>query len=950
MPIDVIGILFVRIFPPRKASQQARSGSMAAAMAAEGRKYDVFISHCGKDSKRNLAIMLKTELERAGLPCFLDERDLRLGDPAAETMLAAMQTAKFGVVILTEGFFRREWCLKELETFLERGNCIPVFLTPFEELRAIAKECLSSRVWESFDKFGYTRETYEGLVERAFGITGLRLEAKDGFWDLCFEELKYEFLQRLGKLEGGVRTNPGQTLFGIEHHLMAVKALMGVGATEAELQSPGGAQEVGIVAVKGMGGVGKTTLAKLVYDDPEVRGFFGGRVCWLVVNQNPISDKVRRLQEQVLSELGNAKDVKIGNPDIGRAQIRERLRGTKVLICLDDVWAGMQSPIVCKEDLGPGSCILKTTRDANTIEPGGRQHDLDVLSPEAAKHLFCLKAFGEQEPLNEFAALVDESLGFCGGLPLALEVVGSAVAKMLAGSNGKSDWHDFLVVIRGRTTGGTSVGADIYKALQTSYDVLHQDEKDAFVLIAAMWGNDSFQWTADMWSKPSHRLEETELVCSLAAVISGRKGVAEARSYARSVLKELEGRSLLRLETGASGQRRAIIHDLLVDIAVGVTQSPEMHTRFCRWVDKDVPIQRAALQVEHVAIASSAPFQLPSTFFADNKVVSPMVDESFVGFSSSWFSTFKRTQRFNQCRLLALVNCTKLRSLPRSIGQQAGLIVLRLLGCWQLKGFPESICQLTCLQVLVLDSCTGLKSLPQSIGRLTSLTKLDIQSCFLLKVLPESVGHLTHLTEIDLRGCFGLKGLPISIGRLTDLVKMDLSWCKRLKGLPESFGQLMGLTKLDLSVSSRELTELPESFGQLAGLTDLNLRRCESLKALPESFGQLAGLRKLDFSQCSALKALPESFGQLAGLVELDMEGCKSLKALPESFGQLVGLTKLMLGSCFTLESLPESFVQLTRLEVLNLQDCGLRVTDSKLEELRRAGCLVLPFPEHQFW
>jgi hypothetical protein len=142
-----------------------------------------------------------------------------------------------------------------------------------------------------------------------------------------------------------------------------------------------------------------------------------------------------------------------------------------------------------------------------------------------------------------------------------------------------------------------------------------------------MWGNDSFHWIDKRWlgSKPSHRLEETELVCSLAAVISGRKGVADARSYARSVLKELEDRSLLKLKMGVEGQRQVIVHDLLVDIAFEVTQSPEMHTRFCRWVDKDVPIHQAALKVGHVAIASSAPFQLPSTFFAANKVVSLLV-------------------------------------------------------------------------------------------------------------------------------------------------------------------------------------------------------------------------------------------------------------------------------------------------------------------------------------
>jgi hypothetical protein len=359
-----------------------------------------------------------------------------------------------------------------------------------------------------------------------------------------------------------------------------------------------------------------------------------------------------------------------------------------------------------------------------------------------------------------------------------------------------------------------------------SYNVLHQDEKDAFVLIAAMWGYDPL-W----WSDMSPRREES-LVCNLAAVISGREGVAEARSYARSVLKELENR-LLKLGAGAEGQRRVIVHDLLIDIAVSVTQSPEVHTptRFCRWVgtpyeleDIGVPLQQSAHQVAHVAIAGSAPFQLPSTFFADNKVVSHMVVENFVGFSSSWFSTFKRTQGFNQCRLLVLYGCSDVRSLPRSIGQQAVLTVLRLIWCEELKGLPESICQLKCLQVLVLISCSRLKSLPKSIVRLTSLTELNLRLCCSLKGPPESVGHLRHLT------------------------KLDLSKCSRLERLPESLSQLVGLTKLDIS-------------------------HCRLLKKLPESFGQLASLTKLDLTQCSALEVLPGSFGQLASLAELGMEG-----------------------------------------------------------------------------
>jgi hypothetical protein len=71
--------------------------------------YDVFISHCGADCKRDFAVWLKEELERAGVCCFFDEESLRIGDEAAGKMLEAMDTAAYGIVILLPGFFLQEW-------------------------------------------------------------------------------------------------------------------------------------------------------------------------------------------------------------------------------------------------------------------------------------------------------------------------------------------------------------------------------------------------------------------------------------------------------------------------------------------------------------------------------------------------------------------------------------------------------------------------------------------------------------------------------------------------------------------------------------------------------------------------------------------------------------------------------------------------------------------------
>lgn len=68
--------------------------------ANEAGDYEVFISHCGADCKRDFAI-LKKELERVGVKCFFDEESLKVGDKADDKMLEAMQTSEYGIVILS---------------------------------------------------------------------------------------------------------------------------------------------------------------------------------------------------------------------------------------------------------------------------------------------------------------------------------------------------------------------------------------------------------------------------------------------------------------------------------------------------------------------------------------------------------------------------------------------------------------------------------------------------------------------------------------------------------------------------------------------------------------------------------------------------------------------------------------------------------------------------------
>jgi hypothetical protein len=137
--------------------------------------YDVFISHCGDDCKQHFADLVRVDLENAGLQCFFDEHSLKVGDDAAKEMLKAMEEATYGVVIISPGFFEREWCMKDLETFLRRGRIVPVFFGSFTAIQEAADAALAKGAWRSFEQFKWTDEEYQRLMEARTNFTGVRL-------------------------------------------------------------------------------------------------------------------------------------------------------------------------------------------------------------------------------------------------------------------------------------------------------------------------------------------------------------------------------------------------------------------------------------------------------------------------------------------------------------------------------------------------------------------------------------------------------------------------------------------------------------------------------------------------------------------------------------------------------------------------------------------------------
>uniref|UniRef100_A0ACD5YG34 Uncharacterized protein n=1 Tax=Avena sativa TaxID=4498 RepID=A0ACD5YG34_AVESA len=286
-------------------------------------------------------------------------------------------------------------------------------------------------------------------------------------------------------------------------------------------------------------------------------------------------------------------------------------------------------------------------------------------------------------------------------------------------------------------------------------------------------------------------------------------------------------------------------------------------------------------------------------------------------------------EAFELLKHLRVLNLSKscIGKIPASIGHLKYLRYLDISGL-KVQTLPSSMSTLIDLEALDLSN-TSLKELPSFIGSLEKLKYLNLQGCHIVQNLPSTLGHLQTLEHLRLSCCYDVSELSESLCNLDDLRFFDLSSCTEIPQLPPSFGNLMNLEDLNLS-SCLNLKQLPESFGNLYFLRFLNMSNCYELKQLPESLCNLLKLEVLMLRRCRRLQNLPSSFGDIQNLRILDLIGCEALNVI---IGMLpTNLEYLNLQQCLKLPTSPNCFNNLTRLKFLNLSQC--RPTIDCLESL----------------
>ncbi|XP_019172709.1 PREDICTED: putative late blight resistance protein homolog R1A-4 [Ipomoea nil] len=232
-------------------------------------------------------------------------------------------------------------------------------------------------------------------------------------------------------------------------------------------------EELKVISIVGMVGIGKTTVAKNVYEDPSVASHFDVRG-WVTIPQD--YDKSRMLSDLLQSITPAERNVinKRGTPDELEMQVRECLRRWRYLIVLDNVLSNQTwtDIIQCLPDYCRGSCILLTTSHLNRYNYQNKYiHNMTLLNPKESWELFCNILSIEEHLAPKFEKIRNRVVEKCDGLPQLIVEVAKRLSKC---NNIQQGWKKIEKELE-------SLGLLDRNALSVSYNMLPHHVKVCFL-------------------------------------------------------------------------------------------------------------------------------------------------------------------------------------------------------------------------------------------------------------------------------------------------------------------------------------------------------------------------------------------------------------------------------------------------------------------------------------
>ncbi|KAK9169945.1 hypothetical protein Syun_002085 [Stephania yunnanensis] len=638
-----------------------------------------------------------------------------------------------------------------------------------------------------------------------------------------------------------------------------------------------------IVTILGLGGLGKTTLAQLVFNDATVKKHFGSMVIWVCVSEGfAISTIWFRILKEIDSCFTQSES---SSKQELQKKLEKELSGKKFLVVLDDCWhkdlhKWEELILPLKVYGAAGSKVVVTTREENVASTIGSSytHDLQLLSDDQCLRLFESKAFVEGETKNSNLVKIGEAIvKKCRGVPLAVKVLGGLMRS-------KKTEQEWLVIRDGEFWElGGDVEKQVLDILKLSYNNLPPKVRQCFSYCSIfpkdykIGKNEVIRlWMAQGFLQIS---KEGELMEDI------------GEEFIRILCRISFFQFAAERETDEGKELFYQMHDLVHDVA-------EHLSRFeCKDL-VDAKDEKINENIRHISlISNNQTLEIPNGINKVKKLRSFYLFSSY-GDSYDRLKVMTSLPKLLQLRFLRVLNLSELplKELPSSIGE---LKLLKYLDISQSKieRLPSTIFNLYNLQTFNLSNCQKLSELPKSVVTFTQLRHFYtyrfnpncespkglneltfLQTLDILKLCAESASeHIAELEHLNyLKGTLRLQNLGY-VNDVEALKKANLMGKKNLHGLDMDWESD---TQGD-NVSHRvELLEALQPHYNLKDLTIQNFQGLELPRWMTNDFA-LPNLVNLRLNGCCKCKEI-KSLGNLSVLKKLEIRGMDSLRRIGE--------------------------------------------------------------------
>ncbi|KAG2671099.1 hypothetical protein I3760_14G117900 [Carya illinoinensis] len=643
--------------------------------------------------------------------------------------------------------------------------------------------------------------------------------------------------------------------------------------------------EIGVIAIVGMGGMGKTTLAKLVYNDEKVQKHFD-LVAWICVSEEFEMFKVTKT---ILEALPPSSTSDIQDLNRLQRQVNERLMKKKFLLVLDDVWnrnyADWEILSSAFKSGAQGSRIIVTTRDLGVASAmrAFATHHLKKLQEEYCWELFARHAFHDANSNmnSEFEALGRQIVEKCKGLPLAIKLIGA----LLRGKVDVSVWDS---VLNSEIWSPSNQEIRILPALRLSYKHLPSYIKRCFAYCSVFPKDYSFK-------------KDQLVLLWMAEGLLGEIENKTMEEVGNDYFVTLVSRSLF--QKSSEDETSFQMHDLINDLAKFVSGE------FTFRLEVDSRSQRNVNKTRHVSYAIE--------FYENFKKFEALQEatqlRTFLALKSPLFGCLYTTKKLLRdllpmlscLRVLSLSNYRRMYELPESIGKITQLRYLDISHCRGLGRLPDSLCKLYNLQTLKLSGCDRLKTLPRDMHKLVNLRHLDLTETPIIET-PIHMGKLKCLQTLTKFVVSKRTGCSIrELGKLANLRgALSILDLENVESFVDAQGACLSrkknLKELELNWKAGSNTEISESQrGVLNGLQPhRNLKSLTINGYMGESFPDWVGddslpyVTSIHLENCKYCCSLP-ALGQLPSLQNLSIVGFDGIVAVGEEFYRSTGSSSI---------------------------------------------------------